>query len=263
MKHVGSCDRCKRSFEYELIHNGFNDSAYAYCDTCGCTAMISGWRPAPEGTTLRVHQQISKDIEELLEPCRCGGHFTANASPRCPYCKSPLSAVEAATWIEANAPGASKGWRWQRDWAGLYCIIVQENRSSDPWRMDLARSNTEFVTLFRPVGPDELGLIQAIDFCGFPPRLPEQPLFYPVLTEAYASKIARDWNVPASGSGYVTRFTVRRAFLSRYEIHNAGGENFREYWIPAEDIDEFNRNIVGKIELIKKFPADDDIASRT
>ena len=42
----------------------------------------------------------------------------------------------------------------------------------------------------------------------FPPRLPEQPIFYPVVNEDYAIKIARDWNVPDSGVGYVTRFEV-------------------------------------------------------
>jgi hypothetical protein len=49
----------------------------------------------------------------------------------------------------------------------------------------------------------------------FPPRLPEQPVFYPVLSEQYAVKIARDWNVPASGSGFVTRFEVLRSFLEQ------------------------------------------------
>ncbi|WP_242608847.1 hypothetical protein [Actinomadura formosensis] len=38
------------------------------------------------------------------------------------------------------------------------------------------------------------------------PRLPHQPIFSPVLNEEYATEIARDWNVPAPGSGYVTRF---------------------------------------------------------
>jgi hypothetical protein len=61
----------------------------------------------------------------------------------------------------------------------------------------------DVVTLFRPVGPEELSLIEQSGFRSFPPRLPEQPIFYPVLTEEYATKIARDWNVPASGSGYV------------------------------------------------------------
>jgi hypothetical protein len=49
-------------------------------------------------------------------------------------------------------------------------------------------------------------LIRQSGFAAFPPRLPDQPIFYPVLTEGYAVKIARDWNVPASGAGYVTRF---------------------------------------------------------
>lgn len=87
----------------------------------------------------------------------------------------------------------------------------------------------------------------------FPPRLPEQPIFYPVLTEEYAVKIARDWNVPASGAGYVTRFEVRREFIEQYEVHEAGGRDHREYWIPAEDIDVFNEAIVGEIEVTREF----------
>jgi len=32
-------------------------------------------------------------------------------------------------------------------------------------------------------------------------RLTGQPIFYPVLNEEYAAKIARDWNVRQSGAG--------------------------------------------------------------
>jgi hypothetical protein len=117
--------------------------------------------------------------------------------------------------------------------------------------------DNEAVTLFRPVGPDELRLIQESDFRAFPPRLPEQPIFYPVLTEEYAAKIAGDWNVQASGTGYVTRFRVRRTFLSHYKVQNAGGQRFQEYWIPAEDLPEFNLNLVGPIEVIRKFSRDE------
>jgi len=81
----------------------------------------------------------------------------------------------------------------------------------------------ETVTLYRPVGPEELELIRQSGFAAFPPRLLAQPIFYPVLTEAYAVKIARDWNVPASGAGYVTRFDVLSSFLSAFEVQNAGG----------------------------------------
>jgi putative ribosome biogenesis GTPase RsgA len=74
-----------------------------------------------------------------------------------------------------------------------------------------------------------------------------------VLTEEYAAKIARDWNVKDSGAGYVTRFAVRRSYLSRYEVQNAGGSQYQEYWIPAEDMPRFNENIVGRIEVIAEF----------
>lgn len=109
-------------------------------------------------------------------------------------------------------------------------------------------------TLWRPVGPKELELIRQSGMRAFPPRLPEQPIFYPVLSEDYAVKIARDWNVPESGAGFVTRFEVKSAFLDRYEIQDAGGRAHREYWIPAEEMDAFNAALVGDIEVVQSFP---------
>ena len=87
----------------------------------------------------------------------------------------------------------------------------------------------------------------------WPPRLPDQPIFYPVLNEDYATRIARDWNVKASGVGFVTRFHVRKSFLDRYAIQQVGGQTILEYWIPAEDLEELNDNIVGTIEEVAKF----------
>jgi hypothetical protein len=112
----------------------------------------------------------------------------------------------------------------------------------------------ETVTLWRPVGPAELALIEQSGMRAFPPRLPDQPIFYPVTTEDYAIKIARDWNVAASGSGFVTRFEVRRDFLDGYRIEEAGGRAHREYWIPADDLDAFNAAIIGEIEVNRRFP---------
>jgi hypothetical protein len=114
----------------------------------------------------------------------------------------------------------------------------------------------ETVTLWRPVGPQELELIRASGMRAFPPRLPEQPIFYPVLSEDYAVKIARDWNVPASGAGYVTRFEVRKDYLDTQEVQLAGGRAHQEYWIPAEDMDAFNAAIVGEIEVVAEFGRD-------
>ena len=87
----------------------------------------------------------------------------------------------------------------------------------------------------------------------FPPRLPGQPIFYPVTTEAYAIKIARDWNVKASGSGFVTRFEVLKRYLDRHRVQDAGGQVQREYWIPAHDPGAFNAAIVGLIEVTHEF----------
>ncbi|MFJ9839634.1 ADP-ribosylation/crystallin J1 [Kitasatospora sp. NPDC101155] len=108
-------------------------------------------------------------------------------------------------------------------------------------------------TLWRPTGPEELALVEAADWRAWPPRLPEQPIFYPVLNEDYAIRIARDWNVPASGVGYVTRFKVETAFLDRYPVQQAGGRTILELWVPAEELAEFNRHIVGRIEVVHEF----------
>lgn len=83
--------------------------------------------------------------------------------------------------------------------------------------------------------------------------MPDQPIFYPVLNEQYAIMIARDWNVPASGAGFVTRFEVDRTFASRYPIRQVGGRDILELWVPAEKLDEFNQHIVGLIEVVHEF----------
>lgn len=106
------------------------------------------------------------------------------------------------------------------------------------------------ITLYRPVGPMELALIEQSGWREFPPRFPDQPIFYPVLNEEYATQIARDWNVPASGSGYVTRFAVDAEYVKRYRIETVGGSTHKELWVPAEELAEFNRHIVGWIEVV-------------
>jgi hypothetical protein len=109
------------------------------------------------------------------------------------------------------------------------------------------------VTLYRPVGPRERDLIEKAGWTKFPPRLPEQPIFYPVLNEEYATQIARDWNVRDAGAGYVTRFEVEADFIQRYPVQTVGGRLHSELWVPAEELDEFNRHICGKIEIVAEF----------
>ena len=100
--------------------------------------------------------------------------------------------------------------------------------------------------LYRPVGTKELELIKESNYCKFPPRLPEQPIFYPVLDERYAIEIASGWNVKYNDDhkGYVTKF----------EIHQVGDRYHKELWIPAERLEEFNGHIIGKICITAKFP---------
>jgi hypothetical protein len=122
-----------------------------------------------------------------------------------------------------------------------------------------AEIEMETVTLWRPVGPIELDLIKQSGMRTFPPRLPDQPIFYPVLSEDYAIRIARDWNISRDGAGYVTRFEVLSTFLAAYAPQAAGGQALREYWIPAEDLENFNAAIVGEIVVTKAFEQDQNV----
>jgi len=112
------------------------------------------------------------------------------------------------------------------------------------------------VTLYRPVGTAELMLIEASGWRAFPPRLPEQPIFYPVTNEAYARQIARDWNAQHNDDkrGFVTRFQVREHVAARYERQIVGAREHEELWVPAKELDDFNAAIVGQIEVIAAYP---------
>ncbi|RUL78338.1 hypothetical protein [Dyella choica] len=113
--------------------------------------------------------------------------------------------------------------------------------------------NETTVVLFRPVGPEELELLQQNQFRRWPPRLPEQSIFYPVANERYACEIAERWNVKDSKYGAVTRFCVRGDFMSQYPIQKVGSSYHTEWWVPAEDLDALNDNIVGVIEVIREY----------
>lgn len=110
------------------------------------------------------------------------------------------------------------------------------------------------MVLYRPIGQAEYDLIVDTDFTAFPPRLPQQPIFYPVLNEQYALEIAEKWNLryaDAGYRGYVTRFEIDDHFISRYRIQTVGASYHQELWVPAEELGEFNSHIKGKIEIIR------------
>jgi hypothetical protein len=108
--------------------------------------------------------------------------------------------------------------------------------------------------LFKPVGQKEMELIEQSGYTAFPPRLPEQPIFYPVLNFEYAEQIARDWNAATPPyAGFVTRFEVEEIYASQFEVHTVGGRQHQELWVPAEELGTFNQHILGKIEVVGEY----------
>jgi len=109
------------------------------------------------------------------------------------------------------------------------------------------------ITLYRPVNQAELDLIEKSGWKSFPPRLQQQPIFYPVMNEAYAIQITKDWNVPAYGVGYVTQFEIDATYVKQFKVENVGGSIHNELWVPAEELGEFNNNIIGLIQVSHRF----------
>jgi hypothetical protein len=133
----GQCEHCGKQFNYYLIHSGFNDSFYAYCAVCGMTAELSIYdqRMPKNYGGCPPFQEICEKLEPYIQPCACGGTFKKGAAPRCPYCLKPLSAETAAIYIERNALGTSKGWRWQRNWHDTYCMVVENRLVTDIFKV--------------------------------------------------------------------------------------------------------------------------------
>ena len=120
-------------------------------------------------------------------------------------------------------------------------------------------------TLYRPVGAGELKLIEDSDWTAFPPRLPEQPIFYPVLNEGYARQIAKDWNSRLNDDkiGIVTKFSVSDEVCDRYRPEVVGGREHAELWVPAEELADFNAAIEGKIEVVARYERDELVWEKT
>ncbi|MDE7206567.1 MAG: hypothetical protein K2N90_05330, partial [Lachnospiraceae bacterium] len=99
--------------------------------------------------------------------------------------------------------------------------------------------------LYRPIGTEELELIQKSNYLKFPPRLPEQPIFYPVLNEKYATEIAQQWNVKYNSDhkGYVTKFEIDDTYFGQLEVKTVGAQYHKEMRVPAQELEVFKRHI--------------------
>lgn len=135
---TGQCDKCGKAFKYNLIHNGFNESSYAYCNKCGKTVFFDTYKVPKEIKWFFIpharHHAIPKDLEKYIEQCECGGNFKLDASPRCPHCHQILSPIEANKYIKSDPPD-KEGWHWQNNWTGTYAIVIEDNRVNDSWKL--------------------------------------------------------------------------------------------------------------------------------
>ncbi|WP_437876790.1 hypothetical protein [Sorangium sp. So ce513] len=108
--------------------------------------------------------------------------------------------------------------------------------------------------LYRPVGLEELVLIHKTGLRTFPPRLPEQPIFYPVLNQDYATQIAHNWNTKSGSlAGYVTEFDLDDAYAKSLPVRQVGANQHRELWIPAEKLEEFNGYIHDQVRIVAAY----------
>lgn len=113
--------------------------------------------------------------------------------------------------------------------------------------------------LYRPVGQREMELISEADYRAYPPRLADQPIFYPVTNREYAESIAKNWNAPDAScgfAGYVTEFEMSVDYLAQFNEELVGSSICTELWVPAEQLPEFNSKIIGPIRVIDAFYGD-------
>ena len=107
---------------------------------------------------------------------------------------------------------------------------------------------------YRPISIAEFKLVYEGGMRGFPPRKPDQPIFYPVLDRRYACEIAEKWNATSGEfAGFVTEFHVNDEYARRFPRRQVGEARHAELWVPAEQLDEFNRNIAHPIHVVDAF----------
>jgi hypothetical protein len=132
---TGACETCLQTFTYWLDNCQLTNSTYAYCESCGTTAILSLTDPRmPKLPGCQAPEQICAALEPYLLRCYCGGQFKRGASPRCPLCNAGLSANWAGSYIERNAFGTPSGWRWQANWTGPYAFVAESKLVNNDFR---------------------------------------------------------------------------------------------------------------------------------
>jgi hypothetical protein len=110
--------------------------------------------------------------------------------------------------------------------------------------------------LFRPVGVSELGLLAKNGFRRFPPPTAEKQAFCPMLAFDDARRVAEQSNTKDRKSGFagfVTRFEVADDYVRRLEPGAPGGRWTRGFRVPLSELENFNRHIIGTIEIVRRY----------
>lgn len=108
--------------------------------------------------------------------------------------------------------------------------------------------------LWRPVGPEELKQIEDAGMMAFPPSSSEQSVFYPKSTKNHAIEVAREWNAPVYGKGFVVCVDVRKDLFDHLKVSHTRENAQQEFWLPLEDIEALNASLMGRIKVSHRFP---------
>ena len=242
----------------EAVYGGQNraeaEIACGLLRSAGIEAAVIGDTLSPYAAAVNVatrgilvvvpRDRASDAFDVLCENGLIRHDLLRDAAPEWPSTICPnQECLRWVPWPESVCPYCGVSFEW----------VAQAAAEAERKAAKLRGTVAPTIVLYRPVGPKELELIKASDWKKFPPRLPDQPIFYPVMSEDYAVQIARDWNAKRDGGGYVTLFRVDWDFARRYEVHVVGGAIHRELWVPAEELEEFNRHIIGPIEVVAEF----------
>jgi hypothetical protein len=115
-----------------------------------------------------------------------------------------------------------------------------------------------YIRLYKSLTPTQFDAVMRSGWRAFSAESPEQKIFYPKLRREYAEMIARVFNLPHYKAAYVVQFKVSAQFMARYEIQSVAYEEHNEYKIPIEELPLLNSNLIGNIEVVSSFAAQND-----
>ena len=111
------CKKCKKTISTEgqvlpgypkEIHSGFANQGYLYCDVCPTLLVFSSFDETYRTLIHKKHPWMltrdeQKIVEDHLIKCPCGGNFTFDAKPRCPYCNTEIPEINPLRGTETRS----------------------------------------------------------------------------------------------------------------------------------------------------------------